>query len=119
VFFVEDKTTFHLNVTLAELDTIRIRINSVITMILPDKSNQSVHVHVGAYPFVGISDTATVLSETPEDYMCLFSLSEFRNKPAESVLALGLTQGSRVIIVGPKEQPHTFKRKPIPAPIDL
>ena len=116
VIHVEDKTTFHLNVRLADLDAIRLRINSVCRLEHGDVAAQ---VHVGAYPFVGIPDTATVLSETPEDLMCLFALSEFRNRPAEAVLALGLAVGDKVLIIAPKEAPRTVRRKPMPPPIDL
>ncbi len=116
VVLVEDKTTFHLGVTLADLDSIRLRINSQCRI---EHRGVSTAVHVGAYPFCGIPDTATVLSETPEDLLCLFSLSEFRNKPAESVLALGLALGDEVLIVAPKEPPRTVRRKAMPPPIDL
>jgi hypothetical protein len=116
VVLVEDLSTFHLNVRLADLDAIRVRINSVCRL---EHKGVSTPVHIGAYPFVGIPDTAIVLSETPEDFLCLFSLSEFRNKPAESVLALGLTLGDKFLIVAPKEAPRPVKRKPMPPPIDL
>eukprot|EP01117_Protostelium_nocturnum_P003796 TRINITY_DN15058_c0_g1_i1.p1 TRINITY_DN15058_c0_g1~~TRINITY_DN15058_c0_g1_i1.p1 ORF type:complete len:385 (+),score=115.54 TRINITY_DN15058_c0_g1_i1:118-1272(+) len=119
VFLVEDETCFHLNVTLADLDEIKVRINHVVDILLPEQNDKRSTIHVGAYPFVGIPDTSTVLGESPEDFMCLFSLSEFRNKPAESVLALGLKLGSKILLIGKKDQPRTFKRKPMPAPIDL
>lgn len=116
VMLVEDITTFHLNVTLADLKSIHVKINSLVE--LRTENGQMTRVHVGAYPFVGIPDTATVLSESPEDFLVLFSLSEFRNKPADSVLALGLKLGDRILLVAPKVTRPVFRRKPMPSPID-
>jgi hypothetical protein len=47
---------------LTDLDAVNIRMNN--SCLLGEKT-----IYVGAYPFVGIADSAVVLSETPEDYM--------------------------------------------------
>lgn len=108
------QTTFHLNITLADLDAIGIRMNSTCLL------NGGKTIHVSSYPFCGVPhETGIVLGETPEDNMCLFAMSEFRNKPATEVLSLGLSQGSTLTISPFPEAPRTFKRKPMPPPIQL
>lgn len=103
------QTTFHLNITLVDLDSIGIRMNSKCLL------NGEKTIHLSSYPFVGIPhDTGVVLSETPESTMCLFAMAEFRNKPATEVTSLNLAVGSKVSVVPFPEPPRTFKRKVMP-----
>ena len=77
-------------------------------------------VHLGAYPFVGVRDDSVVLSEDPENYLCLFAMSEFRNRPATAILELGLKVGDKIWFQIPEEKPKRGARRlQMPPPIDL
>ena len=116
---VEDETTLHSNLTLVDLAQVHIRINSRFSILLAD-GRRIESVWLGAYPFVGIPDTALVMGENPEDYLCLFALSEFRNKAATCVRDLHLKVGDPFYIVIPKDEPpRARKRLQMPAPIEL
>lgn len=117
--FCEDLTSFRTNFTLSDLHEIRVRINTVLTLRL--ESGREVPVHLGSYPFVGVRDDSVVMGEDPENWLCLFAMSEFRNKPATAVLDLGLKVGDRLWIQVPVELPRKPGRRnlPMPPPIDL
>lgn len=106
-------------ITLADLALIHTRVGHVVTLLV-NGGAKTTTAHVGAYPFVGIADTALVLSETPEDYLCLFAMSEFRNRPADAIIALDLKVGDKLRIVA--QPPAATRRKSLvapPPPIDV
>jgi hypothetical protein len=115
---VEDLTSFRTNLVLSDLQEVGIRLNRVFSIQL--SNGKRFRVHLGAYPFCGIPDDAIVMGEDPEDWLCLFSMEEFRNRPAHAVLQLGLSLGDFILIEIPVEEPRAKpKRLAMPKPIGL
>ena len=65
----------------------------------------------GAYPFVGISDEGTVVSEDPEGYLIFFDMSEFRNKMGKLLKNMDFKMGDKIVIkVKERQSPRPRKK---------
>lgn len=113
----DNLASYRTNLTLADLHEIRVRINMVLCVRF--ENGKTAQVHLATYPFVGVRDDSVAMTEDPENWLTIFAMSKFRNKPPTAILELDLHVGDRIWIEVPKTEERKFGKKQMPPPIDL